>query len=305
MLKKAARWTKHRILSLFETPREDYLGRKWELNPKRLEALSDEIVESAFGGVPVSKRDLPSSAHGPNIVLFAAKKSASTFLVQLLSKVFDYPHVGIGFNRGGGAFYYPRVLSAVLEPTPTVSRCHQPAAWYTIDVVEALRLTPIVLTRNLLDSLVSWRDHTVRAGRAEELLSTDLMNDFKSMSNEKQMDITIDACANRYINFYMSWTNTQISDIPVLFVNYKEVKNTPIQVLHSVAEVAGLSLDAGRAGKIADGMVERREANYNKGISGRGRENLTDTQIQRIGEIAKNMGCTDQEFLGFDPLKEN
>ena len=68
----------------------------------------------------------------------------------------------IGLDKGSGSLYFPRVLELKFFNKNSISHCHFPPDPKTIKILRNLNLKPLILSRNLLDSLVSRRDMLLR-----------------------------------------------------------------------------------------------------------------------------------------------
>ncbi|WP_251963084.1 hypothetical protein [Salinibacter ruber] len=225
-----------------------------------------EVLDSALMGTT----DISVDGDHHNVIICAQKKSASTFLLNFLGESLSYEVFGIGFDRGGGHLYYPRALAAKFQDNPTVSRCHEPAHWYTVDILDALNFDVIVLTRNLLDAIVSLCDHysnyDCEYGVSEEMISSKSFGEFKNSNRQKKISIIIDTCARDYINFYMSWRDKVVKDrLNVSYVRYKEVSEKPEKVLKNLNTKKAKKSEPKK-------IISEGRANYNKGVKGRGND---------------------------------
>lgn len=235
-----------------------------------------------------------------NLLLCAQPKSASLYMVQLLSSCLGFKNHQIGFNLSGGSVYYPRLLAAKFSGN-TISHCHAEPDPHTLKIVTNLNLKPIVLTRNLLDSLVSRKDMLVRDQWVSNMLSPLAMNDFINAPHEKQMDIIIDLFASAYINFFVGWEqHRHNSAIKPIYISYEELIENEANLVKKVAEELGLAIEEDTITQFSNEISTLGGINFSTGISGRGKDLFTKEQIETLKKKALLLGCDDESFLGFN-----
>ena len=232
-------------------------------------------------------------------------------MVQLLSHCLGFRNHQIGFNKGGGSIYYPRLLAAKYTGENTISHCHAEPTPTVLKMIKTLDLRPIILMRNLLDALVSRRDMLLTNKWAGNILSKSAVNDFISGSHEYQMDIIIDLFANTYMNFFAGWK--QFRNDPALnpiYITYQELINDEVALVQRVAAELDKSVSREAIKDISSKISSVGGINFFKGVEGRGKDALTRKQIDALRKKATIVGCCDECFLGFkmcqqeDPLDE-
>ncbi|TNE28767.1 MAG: hypothetical protein EP346_08300 [Bacteroidetes bacterium] len=270
--------------------------REWnDLSPDEWGAKE---VESALEGQPEILPDEIQEGGDNTILYFAQPKSASLYINKLVSKVFEAEEYWVGFNKGSGDLYFPRLVGALLENQLTVSHCHAVADKYVLEMLRNTHPKVLVSYRNLGDTLISRRDMIVRDKGARELMSDSGLERFLSSSKEVQTDITIELFAAQYLNFYSSWKSAA-NEFDVHFINYDEFISNQEQEMIEMSEEF-LDRELVRDPKeVIEEISSGGGVNFNKGKKGRGTDELTEAQRARIRQIAAVFGLEDSDYLGF------
>ena len=273
--------------------------RDWTLQVNIPAAHADPVMRSCLAGTV----DLTLRGPHTNVLLCALPKSASLHVTQLLALSLGLKNHPVGFGNRGGRAYYPRLLLAKYQDAPTVSHCHNPPDPFTKQAVERLGLRPVVLTRNLLDALVSRRDMTVQARQASGMLSPKAFARFLDSSSDEQLDITIDLYGPTYINFAAAWFDHRNDPtLNPVFATFEEMKRDEVAMVLRIAAELGLPCERDRVVEASTRIKEAGGVHLSpkgKGRAGRGREQLSAAHLERLRKMALGFGCDDEEFLGF------
>jgi hypothetical protein len=137
----------------------------------------------------------------------------------------------------------------------------------TDELIKQFRLTPVVLTRNIFDVVVSVRDHLRNESYVGSMawMTADLVK----LPDPEVEEIIADHIAPWYIHFFVSWQHCA----GALWVTYEEVRTNTEQVVAKIAKEAGIPATAGQI-SAAIQKARNQKTRFNKGISGRG-ENLS------------------------------
>lgn len=273
------------------------IGRDWDLPVSIPAAAWPRVVESCLAGTPT----LRIESERVNALLCALPKSAGLYLAQLLSLSLDLRNCQIGFDLAGGGVYYPRLLATKLVPADTISHCHAEATRTTLRMIRTLELRPIVLTRPLLDALVSRRDMLVAQKQAGNLLAPAAMRAFLLASDAERLDVVIDLFAPAYLNFVAGWeVYRHASDPAILFATYDEVVERPLELAERVAAFLERPFRPARVEAAAETIRSAGGVNFATGRPGRGVAAFDDGQVERLRRLACRLGCTNADFLGFE-----
>lgn len=270
--------------------------REWnELSP---DEWGPKELEAALEGQPEILPDEIQDSGDNTILFFAQPKSASLYINKLVSKVFDAEEYWVGFNKGSGDLYFPRLVGAMLENQLTVSHCHAVADKYVLTMLRNTHPKVMVSYRNLGDTIISRRDMIIRDKGARELMSEEGLTRFFESSKEVQTDMTIELFAAQYLNFYSSWL-WAAKEFDVHFINYDEFISNQVEEMKEMSEEFLEREPARDPKEVIDEISSGGGVNFNKGKKGRGSDELTDSQRDRIRQIAKVFGLENSDYLGF------
>lgn len=229
-----------------------------------------------------------------NILFCAQEKSGSHHVNLLLSLALNLKSAPIGYNSKGNHIYYPRVLATKFMRTNTISRCHAPNDLDVTLMIENIDLHPLVLTRNLLDSLVSRRDHVFRTRLGDDIKTRREFGKYHRGDDEYQLDVVIEKYANKYIEFFTSW---QSYGNDLIWITYEDMVEDEVGIVDYVAGELGLPV-VRDVKAISEEIKRAGGANFNKGVIGRGEELFNDRQKKELRRRADILGCDDEDFLG-------
>ena len=278
-------------------PDQAMTKRKWEFQATIPEEHQQAVVRSCMGG------DVNIELRGEhtNALLCALPKSASLHTTQLLALSLGMENHPVGFDRHGGRIYYPRMVMAKYRGSHTISHCHNPPDAPTLKIIKSLGLRPVVLTRNLLDAMVSRRDMLVSAGQAGVLNSQKAIDRFLGASDEEQLDVTIALFATTFLNFAAGWfQHREQSEVSPVFITYEQMVADDVGMVKNVADALNMPFDPDRVREVSAGIRNEGGIHLSKGVAGRGKTRINERQIDRLREFAEIVGCYDEEFLGFE-----
>jgi hypothetical protein len=269
-------------------------------------SLPPDYKDLFFNTVIMGSINLSFNSDTINVLLCAQPKSASLYLTQVLASCLNYENHQIGFDRMGGYLYYPRLLAAKFTRKNTISHCHEAPEPYIVKLIKALGLRPMVLTRNLLDALVSRRDMLLKDQWAGNILSPKAIDKFTAGSEEYQLDVIIDLFAAEYINFFVGWDLYRSDQkINPIYITYEQMIQNELELISSVAQKLNVSFEESHAANVIQKIRASGGINLNKGVVGRGRKKISDRQISYLRQLASKLGCDNENFLGFKISTQN
>lgn len=271
----------------------EFKVRDWDVSSTLPEKTKEAAIQSILSG----KVSTNFNSTNQTVVLYAAPKSASLYLTQLFSSTLEFKNFQIGFDEKGGETYYPRLLQAATIDLDTISHCHNTPTPQICNLIDKLNITPIILYRNLLDSLVSRRDMLINSGWATYFLSKQAINKFINGSEEYQLDVTISLFADEYLNFFTSWKEYAKSN-HLLFITYEELLDNESNLVKKVGDYLGIDYSEKKLEEVSQKIKSIGGINFNKGTADRGANLFSTSQINRIREKANYFECSDAPFLG-------
>lgn len=243
-------------------------------------------------------------ARGDNILICAAPKSASTFFTTVLATLLRVSVVNFATVAEGHVLDHRLGLGPLayhaLGEADTLACHHTIANAETLSLIKRFGLKTIVLSRGILDSLVSLRDHHARDARAGAATPASVDSNcfvhyappsyhhrLYALDEADLLDATIDRFTSWYFQFNLSWRAAQEAGvIEAHHVRYERFVEDEVQALASAAAFIGLETNSADLAALIGAQREAAGTTMlNVGRSGRGREILSEAQIQRVRAI--------------------
>lgn len=231
---------------------------------------------------------------GRLIVISAMPKSGSTFLSRAVASASGYAHSFLAYAYGNAEqeLYLPAVIDAYGRGT--VTQQHFKANQHNLEILNAFRIRPVVLTRNVFDALVSARDHLVQENLAN-LPGVHVSREFRDLEPERQLDFVIDLFAPWYVAFFVSWHHAEGAGVPFLWMTYEEAVADWPGAVSRVLEFGGRSRPAedvaGAVAALTGAPRERTRLNH--GTVGRGVSLLSLAQRERVLRLTRHYSAVD------------
>lgn len=268
-----------------------------------------------------------------HIVAFAMMKSASSFVVNSLSRILSYQlkeyskkftpqeywlHTGTqedlslcGYFNGNHTPELMRMFLAALESN-TVSQQHAIADAPTLWALKSFpNFQPIILQRNIPDAILSMhddimkeQDRPVRAWGTDKIMwgthifhyqSPKVWERFFNLPFEERIDDLITFAVPWYYSFIVSWRKAaELGIIDGLFLRYEDLPGGEENFLRRIIQFAGLEAsDEEIEAGISAARGDKDRSRLNKGINGRGKKLLSTEQMDRICRMGQFV-CEDE-----------
>jgi hypothetical protein len=190
--------------------------------------------------------------------------------------------------------YLPTLREAAHLDTVTQQHCRASDA--NVQMMQAFEIKPVVLVRNIFDSVMSQLDFYNKGA----FYNTYFRADYQSLDEETKIDLLIDNVIPWYFQFVASWSLVEKQKrLEIFWLSYEDLIADKSSTIQNVLEFYGLG--AARRGveqKIKEIESEERKIRFNKGIKGRGESTLSDRQKERIRCFAKYHPGTDFSRIG-------
>ncbi len=223
------------------------------------------------------------------LFIAAAPKSGSTFFAAALAEATGFLPYFLGASHlNEQDLYLPRLLDA--WSLDIVCAQHVRATRPNLALLSDFSIRPVVLVRDLGDSLVSLRDHLERETPITPIFEAD--ERFLSRSREAQLDALVDLVAPWYLAFHAGWARAPIE---TLLLTYETVIADPAEAVARAAAFARVPLKCAPEQALA--RVQRSKTRYNRGRAGRGAAQLSKAQWARLARLAAHY-----EGVDFSPL---
>ena len=233
---------------------------------------------------------------GRHLFIACVPKSASTFLKNLLVNVTGYRDLFTVYAAGQSEheLYLPTLRESAHLDTVTQQHCRASDA--NVHLMQAFGIRPVVLVRNIFDSVMSLLDFYNQGAFQNSYFRAD----WPALDEETKIDLLIENVIPWYFQFVASWDLADKQQrLEVHWLSYEDlIADKPASVL-KVLEFYGLG--AARRGvekRIAEIEAEERKIRFNKGIAGRGRAGLNNQQKEQIRRLARYYPSTDLCRIG-------
>lgn len=225
-----------------------------------------------------------------HVLIVSSPKSGSTFLANCLCALFGYEkaYLAAGYDRREPELSVNRLLR--YHRQHFVAQEHVRYSVPTEKLLDSFSVKPVVVVRNIFDTIVSMGDHIRRESNAVHYAY--VPERMRTAEDAELLGFLTDMAAPWLFNFYVSW---QLSPHRFL-LTYEEVTGDTEAVLRKVAEHLG-GTPSIQASEAVERALEGR-SRFNVGKSGRGEELLTRAMKDRIRHFADYYPDVDFTPLG-------
>ena len=221
---------------------------------------------------------------GNHVLISSFPKSGSTLLLKMLCHATGYVSWPFVYEHGENEqdLYLPAIIDAY--SFNTITQQHVRATGTNLRLIKNFGLKVVVLTRNIYDTLVSLHDHLL--SESPEIPMAYVNEGFARMTIQERMDFLVDIVTPWYLNFFASWSKaaTLQPQGDVIWINYDNlIRDKDGEVSRVLHHFSLGNIDKPLSSmNLSDGSTR-----LNVGVSGRGKQFLTDAQRSRICELAQ------------------
>lgn len=201
--------------------------------------------------ITASQVDSIVPARYPVYAVVATPKSGSTFLASVLAKSLDLPLIPLcyAYSSNEHDLYLPALVTATA--CGAVSQLHMKGTPHNVQLLNLFGIRPIVLTRNLFDSIESLardlRRKCEMPGLGQGMSGYSfawLTQNVADLDDERLIDFVIDFALPWYLNFYASWQSyVRFNKIDPLFLRYEDLmKDKAGEIARIAREIGGVEL---------------------------------------------------------------
>lgn len=230
----------------------------------------------------------------PRILIAAQPKSGSTWFSAQLSAMTGLPQLPLIPAYGGREQELSELRLAILAKKGFVACHHLRWSEITNQWIDRFGLRTIVLVRNLFDVVVSTNDHLDREGFGGGNPMLWLEPEFLKRPKAERLDMLVDLLVPWHLHFFLSWHRSGRKDL--VFLSYEDIFGAaPVPAMEALCERMGLDY------RIAEGATSpdlEKGTRRNVGRSGRGKEQLSPYQIERIEKMVRHYPQHDFSALG-------
>ena len=240
--------------------------------------------------------ELTADKLGRHIFIACVPKSASTFLKNLLVNLTGYRDLFTVYAAGQTEheIYLPTLRESAHLDTVTQQHCRASDA--NIHLMQAFGIRPVVLVRNIFDSVMSLVDFYNNGAFQTSYFRAD----WQALDRETKIDLLIENVVPWYFQFVASWDLAEKQKrLEVHWLKYEELVADKTSSILGVLKFYGLG--AARQGvqqRIREIESDERKIRFNKGLTGRGESGLNDRQKEQIRRLARYYPSADFGRIG-------
>ena len=255
----------------------------------------------AFTRQPVRLRDYTTAYVekdlGRHIFIACAPKSGSTFLKNVLVNVTGFKELFSVYAALQNEHDIDLPQLAKFGAVDTVTQQHSRASEANIQLLQAFAIKPVILVRNIFDSVISLLDFYTQGFTFSTFFPRD---EFLSLDQEQRIDLLIEYVIPWYFQFVASWQRAEREQrLEVCWLTYEEMIADKPKAVEGILGFYALSYPrAVIQQQIAAVEAEAEKNRYNKGVAGRGQTGLSAEQKQRITRLARHFPSADFERIG-------
>jgi hypothetical protein len=269
-----------------------YPGATWRALPPLdvdVQQMLFAVVNAAVGNGLAPEGAFDSArerAAKPMIVVAAAPKSGSTFLVNTLIKLTRLRGFRLcaAYATNEHDLYLPALC--LMRRYGCVSQLHMKGTFHNAALMRTFGIRPVILVRHIEDIVVSL-GHSLRGKTQRQSFESGqtgysfvwLDQCTKALSDRGLFDMVIDLAVPWFVNFYVSWYRLcEQRAVDALWVTYEELFADKERMVRKVLDFLGLS----DIGTIDRAVLERKYHTFRDGRVGQGAATLTAAQRERL-----------------------
>ena len=239
---------------------------------------------------------------GRHIFIACVPKTASTFLKNLLQNVTGYLDRFTVYAAGQSEheIYLPTLRDSAHLDTVTQQHCRASDA--NIHLMQAFGIRPVILVRNIFDSVMSLLDFYNQGAFQTSYFRAD----WQALDEETKIDLLIENVIPWYFQFVASWDLAEKQNrLELQWLTYEELVADKAAAVLNVLKFYGLG--ASRTAleqRINEIESDGRKNRFNKGVTGRGARGLTVRQKEQVERLARFYPSTNFGRIGLQ-FKEN
>ncbi len=237
--------------------------------------------------------------HRQQIWLITAPKSGSTWLSVILKNYlgWDARTITPGFDRREQEPSLRVVAQASRSDKILWTHTHTRASESTNQLIRQAGIYPIIQTRVLHDSLISYCEHCSSESPIAPMAFMDQRH-WEELSDSSRMGFAVDLVAPWYFNFYAGWFSNPLVQEKIAYVcAYENLVSNPVSEVVRICEHFKLPVNP-PAIEVAVERATRAPTRLNKGVVGRGKV-LSDEQRATLARMRSYYSHIDMSAIGF------
>lgn len=174
---------------------------------------------------------------------------------------------------------------------------HSRASEANIQMMQAFAIKPVILVRNIYDSVISLLDFYTKGFTFSTFFDKE---EFLKFDEEKKIDLLIEFAIPWYFQFVASWQRAERENrLEIMWLTYEQMiadKTHAIQNIFKFYEIHAPEEAIQR--KIFEIESDGEKNRFNKGVAGRGKIRLNTAQMEKVQHLATFFPNTDFSIIG-------
>lgn len=255
----------------------------------------------AFLKKPAQLRDYTteykSSELGKHIFIACSPKSGSTFLKNVLVGVTGFKDLFSVYAALQNEHELDLPQFTKFGKQNTVTQQHSRASEANIQMMQAFAIKPVILVRNIYDSVISLLDFYTKGFTFSTFFDKE---EFLQFDEEKKIDLLIEFAIPWYFQFVASWQRAERENrLEIMWLTYEQMIADKTKAVENIFEFYGIQApEEIIRQKIFEIESDGEKNRFNKGIAGRGKVQLTIAQKEKIRHLATFFPTADFSVIG-------
>ena len=188
-----------------------------------------------------------------------------------------------------------------LHNQDTITFQHVRATPSNLFLMRHAGLVPVVTSRNFADVAVSVRD-MIEKERARPFFNAFIpyTDQFLQLDHSRQLDMIVDVLMPWFFSFYVTWHDAcRFGNCPASWLTYEQFLADKPGAIMAILAKHGIHRTREQVQGACDACNSDRNR-VNKGVAGRGRQELSDDQLARLRAMADYYPWVDFSLVGID-----
>lgn len=248
-----------------------------------------------------------------SVLLSFPPKAAGTFLKKVLERSLESVFLLRGsitpMDQSMNSINYPAWIATLLgeEDGVVLSHVHLTPTETDADLLRIFGIQPVLMCRNILDSLISIHDMTMaqeddpsfiveKRGELHQFGSAGPVPDYVKMTDAERKDFLVLNYAPWYMKYYSSWAYiVRRKGLPVVWMTYDQFRRNEVDaVIGMLTELGIQPPDPGRLESVCrDLKADGARSRFKVGLSGRGADFFEERHVAHLRKLASPYGFVD------------
>lgn len=207
----------------------------------------------------------PIAPQRPHILIACMPKSASTFLATTIASLKGFKRYRMIPDYGAREQELCEIRLSRYNRKTYIAQHHLRHSAWTQTLIDRYRLTPIVIVRDLADTVISLRDHFRREPHGQGPTAR-LLPRHADLPDAELDQAIVRTAMPWYLSFYVGWRLA--GDVPIF--DYAQYTTEPARVIGEILQHANCAMPPQAIHDAVSRVNREQVPQFNVGTSGRG-----------------------------------